>query len=332
MTTLLIVFGILLFLYGIIALGFKVYRNALLKRGAKSGAEYVVKLPLWAPATILGVVLFFLGLSIVVVPGQSVGVVYTPGGIDPVPLHSGWHLIAPWNKVYDMDKTVWVYTFTSKQTEGQIQGDDAIWAPTSEGIKMGFDMSVSWRIDPEYAPWIYQNVSEADGTDQGRYKWIEDNVIRAKTKSIFALTVSKFTPIECYSTGRVKIQELVFAQLKKELATYHIILDQIDIREVFYDPGFEAEIKNKKIQEQKYLTLLEVTKQKNEEYIQSKIDKDIQIQIAQGEAEALRIKGNSINANPKVIELNMIEKWNGVLPTTLITGGNNQSILLGVTK
>jgi prohibitin 2 len=96
--------------------------------------------------------------------------------------------------------------------------------------------------------------------------------------------------------------------------------------------GCGKRIKNKKIQEQKYLTLLEVTKQKNEELIQAEINKNIAIEQAKGESEALRIKGNAINANPKVVELNMIEKWDGQLPTTLITSGNNQSILLNVTK
>ena len=38
------------------------------------------------------------------------------------------------------------------------------------------------------------------------------------------------------------------------------------------------------------------------------------------EAEALSIKGNALRANPGVVELNAIDKWDGKLPTML--GGN----------
>lgn len=284
-----------------------------------------------AIVTIVGILFFW--MMVVVVGPQEVAVVKTPSGVKDVALTTGWHIIMPWWETEPMDKTVWVYTFSSRKTEGQIPNDDAIWAPTSEGIKMGFDMSVSWRIDPNYAPWIYQNISEADGGPDSRYLWIEHNIIRAKTKSVFALTVSKYTPIECYSTGRIKIQAEVEKSLRAEISKLHLILDQVDIREVFYDPGYENEIKNKKIQEQKYLTLTEITKQKNEELIQARINKDIAIEKAKGESEALRIKGNAINQNPKVVELNMIEKWNGALPSTLINGsGSNSNILLQLAK
>jgi regulator of protease activity HflC (stomatin/prohibitin superfamily) len=259
---------------------------------------------------------------------QEVAVVKTPRGVKETPLTTGWHFVLPWWDTYKMDKTVWVYTFTESKTEGAKTGADAIWAPTSEGIKMGFDMSVSWRIDPAFAPWIFQNVSEADGGPDGRYKWIEENVIRTKTKSVFALTACKFTPIQCYSTGRQEIQNIVDTELRKELTKYHIILDQVDIREVFYDPGYEAELKNKKIQEQKALTLIEVTKQKNEELTQAKINKDIAIEQAEGEAKSLQIKGNSITNNPRIIELEWINKWNGALPNYMMGGNSNMMMTM----
>jgi regulator of protease activity HflC (stomatin/prohibitin superfamily) len=227
-----------------------------------------------------------------------------------------------------MDKTVWVYTFTNKADEGQKKSTDAIWTPTKDGIKMGLDISISWAIDPKYAWWIYANVSEADGGIDAKYLWIEENFIRAKTKSVLALTVSNYTPIEVYSNKRQDIQDVTFKKLGEELLVYHLILRQIDIREVFYNPEYEQAINNKKLAEQEALRLLEVTKQKEELLKQSRIEKDIVIQAAQGESEALKIKGQSITNNPKIIQLEWISKWDGALPHFI--AGNSTGLILNL--
>jgi len=267
----------------------------------------------------IGVVILVFTWILVKVGGQEVGVIISPQGIDQHVLKTGWHLVMPWNTVYKMDRTVWVYSFTNAREEGQKKYADAIWTPTKDGIKMGIDISISWRIDPEQAWWIYQNVSEADGGHDGRYIWIEENIIRPKTKSALALTISNFTPIEVYSNKRQDIQNVVMSKLKDELNYYHLLLEQVDIREVFYSPEYETSINAKKLAEQEVLRLIEVTKQKTEQLKQAEIDKNIAIQRAEGESRALQIKGQSISNNPKIIQLEWINKWDGKLPMYMMS-------------
>lgn len=281
------------------------------------------------PVGVVSVILFCTTALITKVGPQEVGVLITPRGVSAEPLRSGWHFVTPWNTLEVMDKTLWVYTFSNKKDEGQTKGEDAIWSPTNEGIKMGLDLSISWRIDPDFAPWIYQNVSEADGGSNGRYIWIEQNIIRAKTKSALALTISEYTPIEVYSSKRQGIQDNVLKKLSAELALYHIKLEQVDIREVFYNPEYEKAINNKKLAEQEAMRLIEVTKQKEEQLKQSSIDKDIVIQTAKGASEALKIKGDAISSNPKIIQLEWINKWNGELPTYML---GNSNVMLNLDK
>jgi regulator of protease activity HflC (stomatin/prohibitin superfamily) len=277
-----------------------------------------------------GALFLLLAMFLVQIGPQEVGVLVTPSGISQDHLETGWHLVPPWTHVERMDRTVWVYTFSNKQEEGQHKGPDAIWVPTKDGIKMGMNVSISWSIDPGYAPWILQNVSEADGGKDGRYQWIEENFIRAKAQSAIALTVSEYTPIQVYSDKRSEIQANAAKRLESELAVYHLLLRQIDIREVFYNPQYEESINNKKLAEQEALRLVEVTKQKEEQLKQSEIDKNIAIQRAEGESKALQIKGQSISNNPKIIELEWINKWNGELPTYLM--GSGQGVMLDLRK
>ena len=288
-----------------------------------------IQLPQFYIAFLIGVIGLSLSSLIVKVSAQQVGVEVTPSGVKKEVLHTGWHIVAPWSQVYSMDKTVWVYTCADAQDEGAKANADAIWAPTKDGIKMGFDVSVSWRIIPDEASWIYQNVTNETGKN-GRYHWLEENVIRAKLKSALALTVSNYSPIEVYSVKREEIQSKVLGRMQKEIKSYRISINQIDIREVYYNKAYEQAINNKKLAEQEALRLIEVTKQKEEKLLQSKIDKDIAIQYAEGEAKALKIKGSAINANPKIIQLEWIHKWDGQLPTYMM--GKDNGIILNVNK
>lgn len=290
-----------------------------------------------------GIVVFIFFLFLAVIPAQECGVVVTPGGVKKESYPTGWHIVMPWYKVERMDKTVQVYTCASIGSRDDVdQGDDirmndakrnsvqgsTIWAPTVDGIKMGFAISASWRIDPEYAWWIYDNVSELDDSNNGRFLWLEENVIKAKLKSALALTASKYTPIEVYSNKREEIQELTYEKMKKDIQDYHLVLEQIDIREVYYNPEYEKAINQKKLEEQAALTLIEVTKQKEELLKQAEIEKNISITKAEAEAKALQIKGQSISSNPRIVELEWINKWNGQLPEYMF--GGNQSMILGM--
>jgi regulator of protease activity HflC (stomatin/prohibitin superfamily) len=143
-----------------------------------------------------------------------------------------------------------------------------------------------------------------------------------------ALTVGNYTPIEVYSSKREEIQAAVYAKIQKDLAAYKIILDQIDLREVYYNPEYEVAINNKKLAEQEALRLVEITKQKEEQLKQAEIEKNIAIQKAEGEAKALQIKGTSINSNPQIIKLEWISKWDGHLPTYMM--GNGQGVILNL--
>ncbi len=290
------------------------------------------KLAYAKPAFFTGLGVFFILLCLVRIPAQEVGVLVTPRGVSESSLKTGWHLIWMWNKVFHMDKTAQVYTMCDNVKEGTVKDADAVWCPTKDGIKMGIDISISWKIDPDKAWWIYDNISEMDNSDEGRYDWIEENIIRAKTKSILALTVSKYTPIEVYSTSRADIEKEVFVALDSEMKTSNLVLDKVSIREVTYSKEYATAIDEKKLAEQKALTLVEVTKQKEENLKQAKIMKDSVIVQAEGLAKALTIQGEAISSNPKIIQLKWIEKWDGVQPKYMLSSDSKMLITLPTTN
>jgi regulator of protease activity HflC (stomatin/prohibitin superfamily) len=316
------------------------YNNTVVKNAQSHGKttkKMANSMLLW----IIPVIFLVVSRFLTIIPAQECGVVITPSGVKQHTYYTGWHIIYPWYNVQTMDKTEQVYTCAKRSDISRSDPDyksykadatqsETVWTPTIDGIKMGFDISASWRIDPEFAWWIYDNVSETDGKENGRFYWLEENVIKPKLKSALALTTSKYTPIQVYSTSREEIQAIVLERMKKDIQSYHLILDQIDIREVYYNSDYETALNQKKLEEQKALTLVEVTKQKEELKKQAEIDKDIQILTAEGEAEALKIKGASVSSNPKIVQLEWISKWDGKLPEIMTGDGNG--LLLNLDK
>jgi regulator of protease activity HflC (stomatin/prohibitin superfamily) len=74
---------------------------------------------------------------------------------------------------------------------------------------------------------------------------------------------------------------------------------------------------------------IQKTQQRENEVAQSKAEADKKIAeargeaesrllIAKAEAEAIELRGKALRSNPEIIRLNEIERWNGVLPTTMI--------------
>jgi len=138
---------------------------------------------------VTGIITLVVLSFVAVIPAQECGVVVTPGGVKHESYKTGWHMIMPWYNVVKMDKTVQVYTCANLGSRNDASADDTrmtdtkknsvqgttIWAPTVDGIKMGFAISASWKIDEEYAWWIYDNVSELDDSSNGRFLWLEES-------------------------------------------------------------------------------------------------------------------------------------------------------------
>ena len=315
--------GWLLLLYGVVAIIVKFAK-------VKDSNGNKLNLPAGWASLIFGLVVVGILSCIVKIDAQSVGILQTPNGVNPTPLKTGWHLVAPWCKVSDMDKTVWVYTFTQSPKEGAKADEDAIESQSLDQFKIFVDISITWKIDEDQAPWIFQNISDADGGSNGRYQWIDENIIRTNTKAVVTDVIKNYNVIEAVVYKRDSCETQINIQLVKLFAKSKLELVSAKIREIHYNKDYEKAINDVQIAEKEKERLVNVTLQQQELLKQESIKKDIAIQKAEGEARALQIKGNSISSNPKIIDLEWINKWNGQLPTYMM--GQGQGVMINLNK
>ena len=110
----------------------------------------------------------------------------------------------------------------------------------------------------------------------------------------------------------IKTKSLELA--RKKIGTL-LVVEDIVIQNITLTKELEHAIEAKMVQEQ------EASKSK---YLQQRaqIEADTAVIKAKGEAESIRIRGQALRANPAFIDLQIVDKWDGLTPL-VIGGGDN---------
>jgi prohibitin 2 len=107
-----------------------------------------------------------------------------------------------------------------------------------------------------------------------------------------------------------------------------LIIEDIILEDITLSKELEAAIESKMVQEQE-AAKARFTQQKTQ------IEADTAIIKAKGEAEAIRVRAEAIRDNPGLIQLQIVEKWDGRSPLVIGGGGdggggNSANILLPI--
>jgi prohibitin 2 len=103
-----------------------------------------------------------------------------------------------------------------------------------------------------------------------------------------------------------------------------LVIEDVVIQNVALSKELETAIEAKMVQEQ------EAAKAK---FTQAKAEIEAQTAIirAKGEAEAIRVRGRAVQDNPGLVQLQIVEKWNGISPLVVGSGsGSGANILLPI--
>ena len=120
--------------------------------------------------------------------------------------------------------------------------------------------------------------------------------------------------------AREEVKTETLAGTRAKISEFINIVD-ITIVDIALSRELEAAIEAKMVQEQ------EAAKA---QFIQNKstIEANTAIIRAKGEAEAIRVRGEALKNNPDLINLQIVEKWNGVTPLVVGGGGEGGSNIL----
>ncbi|MEZ4796655.1 MAG: prohibitin family protein [Flavobacteriaceae bacterium] len=214
------------------------------------------------------VLIILIAKSAVTIGSGEAGVLYKTfgGGVvtDEPPLGEGFHIVAPWNKVY-------VYEVRQQELFEKMK------VLSSNGLEIQIDAS-AW-----YQP-VYEDLGKLHQTLGENYL---QRVIQPAIRSAARSVVGRYTPEQLYSSKRDAIQDEIFTETKKILENQNVQLNEVLVRDVTLPPTIKEAIERKLKQEQESLEY---------EFRLVTAEKEAQKQIieAQGKADANKILSASL--------------------------------------
>jgi regulator of protease activity HflC (stomatin/prohibitin superfamily) len=204
----------------------------------------------------------------VVVEDGEVGVSKSFGTIADEPVLQGVVIQVP------VVRTVEVWNIKLQELKESAQ------VPSSEGLLVGLDTSLLFRVEPTMAPFLRKTVG---------WNYINKLIVPYFRNSIRDV-VSGYEVKSIYTeTGRKEIAQKVNEFLTKNLTPQGVIIVDVLLRDVKLPTRFKESIEAK-------LTAEQVVQQKQFELEQAKKEAEIEVARATGAAEAQLIVSDTLNA------------------------------------
>ncbi len=228
------------------------------------------KLPKIGLPIIIGIiiVIVLVAKSAVTIDSGEAGVLFKTFGdgvvTDEPPMSEGFHLVAPWNKVF-------VYEVRQQELFEKMK------VLSSNGLEIQIDASA----------WYQPVYNELGNLHQSLGQNYLQRVIQPAIRSAARSVVGRYTPEQLYSSKRDAIQDEIFAETKTILSKQFVQLNEVLVRDVTLPNTIKEAIERKLRQEQESLEyeFRLVTASKEAEKVRIE---------AQGKADANRILSASL--------------------------------------
>lgn len=251
---------------------------------------------------VIGMIIFFAGTTII--PTGHIGVVTLYQNVQDKYLDAGFHFIKPF--VEDIHKV----DIRTKKYENTVEG-------SAKDLQIvNITMSINYQIKPEKVTELYTKV----GKDYSNI------VLNPALQSSLKASMAQFTAEEMI-TKRAEVASKITEELNARLQEYFTI-SAVNLENIAFTEEYNKAIESKTTNQQKAeaeKAQLEIIKVQNEQ----------KINTAEAEAKVRELQSQSVTDKSLEqlrleIQRELIQKWNGQFPTTML--GDNPNMLFNLNK
>lgn len=236
-----------------------------------------------------------LSASATVVEVGTVGVVKRLGRVTGAILDPGLHFLVPFTDsviVYNTKDIVYEVGPTEKQSTSNADYlDYPVDSTTSDGQQVTLSYSIRFHIVREETVRVAQELGdEADAVEK---------VIKFHSRVIARQVPRNYVASDLYTGDVAKVQQDIEDQLRPLFQAKGLYLDAFGLREITFSTDYIAAVEQKQIERENV-----ITEQHRAE--QAEFRKQAQVTEAEGEAEAIRLRGEALAGNPDILQLEFI--------------------------
>ena len=259
-----------------------------------------IGLKIFLPAVLIALLILVVINSITVVPEGYIGVKYNLGKIRDSSLQPGAHFSIPFiQNIEKVDIREHVYETHQPAYTKDTQTVESIYV----------------KVNYVYATGQIDSLIRTVGVGN-----VESTLIVPNLNSILKNTIGKYKAEELIQNRSIA-QELVEDELRNALSPYGVTITAVNLADIDFEDSFEQTIRDKVAAEQEALRVRNETAAKEEEgkqkVIAAQADADSKKLKADADAYAISVIQAELSKSPEYIELQKIEKWNGVFPTVM---------------
>lgn len=247
------------------------------------------------------------------VPAGNVGVIVnlygSDKGVDMKEVGTGRYWVG-------MNEELYLFpTFTQTETWA---GQDAISFQTVEGMKVGGDVGITYAVAPNKVTTLFQKYRS--GIDE-----ITNKFLRNMVRDAFNDIASKLPVESVYGSGKSDLLQAVEQRVRDQVGPIGINVERIYYSSDLVLPPQVTQSLNAKIQatqmaEQRRNEVAQAQAEADKERARAQGEADAKLTLATADAKAIEIRAQALRANPDVVTLNAVEKWDGKLPTYMAQG------------
>ena len=233
--------------------------------------------------------------SVVIVEAGHRGVVLYLGAVENRVLPEGVHFIIPFaEQVIQMEVRTQKFQAEASAASNDLQEVQTV-------------IALNYMIDPTQANRVYQLL----GVNYA------DRVISPTIQEAVKASVAKFNAEELV-TKRETAKGVIAQAIRNTLTSNNILTENVFITDFKFSDSFAAQIEQKVVAFQKYLTeqnnLRAVRVIANQNVVQAEAAARANIAKASGEAQAIELITGQLRSSPEYLQWQAINKWNGQLP------------------
>ncbi len=176
--------------------------------------------------------IFLVASMVRLVPPGNVGVVIIFGKVQETTLKNGLHLVNPFASVEKMSIRTESYTMSSVSREGQVRGDDAIEALTSEGLMVRLDVTVWYKLIPEGASEVYSTLG---------LNYV-DKIVRPAARTSIRNIIANYKVEDIYTKNRAEVAIQISENLRDAVKDRNVEIERVLLRDVKLPAKVQNEI------------------------------------------------------------------------------------------